>query len=408
MLSAVAGMTKSSHPHQDATWYQSVIHALRRAGIAEPVIVIDLDRLDANADRLARCVPPQRTLRLVQKSLPSLPLLRHLAQRLGTRGLMVFHRPFLNHYATHAPGFDLLLGKPLPAAAAWTFFQRLQAPRFDPARQLRWLVDTPERLAQYLDLARTLGTTLQVSLEIDVGLCRGGVREPAALAPLFALLAAHPQQLRWGGFMGYDSHAVQAPPWSSPAAAAAQSRERYRGFIAWARERHPGLWHDGLCFNGAGSGTVPLHGADTPLTDLSAGSALIKPTDFDVPTLAPLQPAVLLATPVLKVLPQLEIPFVAPLARWAGRWWPGRGQSVFLYGGRLMARPVWPPGLKDNRLYGHSSNQQMMNLPSGTAVAPDDIALWRPTQSEAVLLQHGALVGVRGGEVVAQFAVDPQ
>jgi D-serine deaminase-like pyridoxal phosphate-dependent protein len=208
--------------------------------------------------------------------------------------------------------------------------------------------------------------------------------------------------------MGYDSHAVLAPPWSSPAAAAAQARERYRGFIAWVREHHPALWHDDLCFNGAGSGTLPLHGEDTPLTDLSAGSALLKPTDFDVPTLGPLKPAALVATPVLKVLPQLEIPFIAPLARWAGRWWPGRGQSVFLYGGRLMAEPVWPPGLKGNRLYGYSSNQQMMNLPSGTPVAPDDMALWRPTQSEAVLLQHGDLVGVRGGEVVARFAVDPQ
>lgn len=87
--------------------------------------------------------------------------------------------------------------------------------------------------------------------------------------------------------------------------------------------------------------------------------------------------------------------------------WPGRGQTAFVYGGKLMGRPVWPAGLKGNRLYGESSNQQMMNLPARVPVAPDDVALWRPTQSEPVLLQYGALVGVSGGEVVERFAVDP-
>jgi D-serine deaminase-like pyridoxal phosphate-dependent protein len=391
----------------DAPWYRSVAQALRRAAIGEPVIAIDLDRLDANADRLVNLLPPRRSLRLVQKSLPSLALLRYLAGRVGVQGLMVFHRPFLNHYVEHAPEFDLLLGKPLPVAAAWTFFQQLQGTRGASARRVQWLVDTPERLAQYRDLARTLDTTLRISIEIDVGLCRGGVPVPEALQPFFELLAAFPQQLRWSGFMGYDSHAVQAPWWSSPHGAAQRAQQRYRSFVEWARQRYAQLWHEQLCFNGAGSGTLALHGDTTPLTDLSAGSALLKPTDFDVSTLAALQPAVLLATPVLKVRRQLEIPFLGALAPWTGRWWPGRGQSVFLYGGRLMARPVWPPGLRSNRLYGLSSNQQMMNLPSGAEIAPDDVVLWRPTQSEAVLLQHGDLVGLRHGEVAARFAVDP-
>jgi D-serine deaminase-like pyridoxal phosphate-dependent protein len=391
----------------DATWYRTTVAALQRADIGEPALVIDLDRLAANADTLARLRQPGRALRLVQKSLPSLALLRWLAPRLDVHGLMVFHRPFLNHYAREAPEFDLLLGKPLPVAAAAMFYRALRAPRFDATHQLRWLVDTPERLAQYAQLARTLGTTLQVCIEIDVGLHRGGVPQPDALAPLFAQFEAAPQQLRWAGFMGYDSHAVQAPFWTSPARAVAAANRRYRAFIDWARARHPALWHDALVFNGAGRGTLALHGPDSPLTDLSVGSALVKPTDFDVPTLAALQPAALLATPVLKVLPRLELPFIAPLARVAGRLWAARGQSVFLYGGRQLARPVWPPGLVANRLYGLSSNQQMMNLPRSVPVAPDEIALWRPTQSEAVLLQHGPLLGLRGGEVVERFAVDP-
>ena len=405
---AAAVLTMRTVDQGEHAWYAQVCAALRLAGVGEPALVIDLDRLDANAARVAQWLAPGRTLRLVQKSLPSLALLRYLAPPLRACGLMVFHRPFLNHCARHAPEFDLLLGKPLPVAAAHTFYRELPAgSAFDPRQKLRWLVDTPQRLRQYRELARSLGTCVQVSLEIDVGLCRGGLAEPAALAPLLDAIAADPEHLRWGGFMGYDSHAVKAPPWSSPAAAVAEANERYRAFMQWARQRHPALWRDDLCFNGAGSGTVPLHGRDSPLNDLSLGSALLKPTDFDLPSLAALQPALLLATPVLTVLPRLELPFVAPLARALGRVWPGRGQSVFLYGGRLMARPVWPAGLRTNPLYGQSSNQQMMNLPAGVRVAPDDMVLWRPTQSEAVLLQHGALWGLRGGRLVERFEPDP-
>lgn len=385
---------------EPSAWYERLRSALRRAGVGEPALVVDLDRLEANAQRLASGAPAGRSLRLVQKSLPSLALLRAIAPRLGARGLMVFHRPFLNHCALNAPEFGLLLGKPLPVAAAHSFYEALPA-GIATQRQPLWLVDTDERLAQYQSLARTLGLQLPVCVEIDVGLCRGGVPSPEALGPLLARIAQDAAHLRWAGFMGYDSHAVMAPPWTTPARAVAQANARYRGFVSWARERHAALWHERLVFNGAGSGTLLLHGADTPLNDLSVGSALLKPTDFDLPSLQSLQPALVLATPVLKVQRGVRLPFLGRVP------WPGRGQSVFLYGGRQMARPVWPTGLKANRVYGLSSNQQLMNLPAGAAVAPDDMVLWRPTQSESVLLQHGALLGVRGDEVVERFEVDP-
>jgi D-serine deaminase-like pyridoxal phosphate-dependent protein len=401
-------MSFPSRGADESGWYRSMARAVREAGVGEPALLIDLDRLDANIEQLRSAVPPGRSVRLVQKSLPSLPLIEYVVPRLGVRGLMMFHRPFLNVYAQRAPRHDQLLGKPMPVAAAHAFYEAWRPGcGFDPSTQLQWLVDTEARLAQYLALARTKRLCLQVNLEIDVGLRRGGVPAPEALAPLLALVAANPQHLRWSGFMGYDSHAVQAPPWSSPLQAVARSNARHRGFIAWAQAHHPALFHDRLCFNGAGSPTVTLHSVDTPLTELALGSALVKPTDFDVPSLAMLRPAALIATPVLKVLPHLELPFIEPLARLAGRLLPGRGQSVFVYGGRMMARPVWPPGLRSNRLYGLSSNQQLLNLPAGVPVAVDDSVLWRPTQSEAVLLQFGDLLGVRGGRVVERFAADP-
>lgn len=388
----------------DAPHFQRLSQALDAQGMGEPTLVVDLDALERNIHVLRHLVAPGQALRLVQKSIPSLPLLRFIIERLPCQRLMVFHRPWLNHYAHHAPDLDLLLGKPMPVAAARAYYRDAGiAAGTGP----HWLIDTPERLRQYLDLALDLKQCLSVCLEIDVGLHRGGVSSPDALDTMLDLIRQHPQALRWWGFMGYDAHAAKAPWWSSPSRAVRQSQARYRAFIDHAQTRHPDVWRDDLIFNGAGSPTVALHDATSPLNDLAVGSALLKPTDFDVPTLAAFTPALWLAVPVLKVSPQLEVPFVAPLSRWLGRHLSASAQSVYLYGGRFMAQPVWPRGLRELSIVGRSSNQQLMTLPATPALRPDDWTFWRPTQSEQALLHHGDVLGVRGDRVVARFAVDP-
>ncbi len=391
----------------EANWYRRVAETMRRDGDGSPHLVIDLDRLEANADRIRTLVAPGVRPRLVQKSLPSMPLLRHLAARLGTRSLMVFHRPFLNLYATQAPEFDLLLGKPMPVVAARTFYAELRAGEgFDPERSLQWLIDTDARLAQYQELARALALRLSVSIEIDVGMHRGGLAQVEEVTPLLQRIAADPRHLRFSGFMGYDAHAAKAPPWVGRERAVSESNARYRAFLEFVRQSFAALWRDDLCLNGAGSPSLSLHAQGSPLNDISFGSALVKPTDFDVPTLTELQPACVIAAPVLKVRPGVQIPFLEGPSQLISRFQRDRGQSIFIYGGHWMAKPVWPEGMRENSLYGLSSNHQLMNLPADVEVQPDDVTLWRPTQSEAVFLQFGDLWLVRGGQVVDRWRVD--
>ncbi len=99
--------------------------------------------------------------------------MNYIAQRAGTQKLMSFHQPFLNHDAQVFPQSDILLGKPLPVRSAELFYQTHKGP-FDPAKQLQWLLDGPERLQQYLALAQGLGTRMRINIELDVGLHRGG------------------------------------------------------------------------------------------------------------------------------------------------------------------------------------------------------------------------------------------
>lgn len=391
----------------EAGWYRRLAETMQSEGDGSPHLVIDLDRLEANAQALRGLVAPGVAIRLVQKSLPSMPLLRHLGELLQTRSVMIFHRPFLNLYAEQAPDLDLLLGKPMPVVAVRKFYEELRPGNgFEPERQLQWLVDTDERLAQYQELARGLAIRLSISIELDVGLHRGGLAAVDELSPLLRRIAADPEHLRLSGFMGYDAHTAAAPPWIGREGAVAASNGRYRSFIERLRRDHPSLYREDLCLNGAGSPSLALHASGSPLNEIAVGSALVKPTHFDLPTLTALQPACVIAAPILKVKPGLQIPFLEAPSQFLSRFLRGRGQSVFLYGGHWMARPVWPEGMRANSLYGLSSNHQMMNLPADVAVRPDDITLWRPTQSEAVMVQFGDLWLLRGDHVVDHWPVD--
>ena len=64
-----------------ASYFQQIQTALTRAELAEPVLVIDRDRLDANIDRLIAHLPHGMAYRIVAKSLPSAPLIEYIARR---------------------------------------------------------------------------------------------------------------------------------------------------------------------------------------------------------------------------------------------------------------------------------------------------------------------------------------
>ncbi|PWG74412.1 alanine racemase, partial [Enterococcus hirae] len=83
------------------------------------------------------------------------------------------------------PGVDMLLGKPLPVQAARQFYSETGS-AFDAERQLQWLIDSRPRLEQYLQLANDLDRRLNINLEIDVGLHRGGLTAPNQLDAMIA------------------------------------------------------------------------------------------------------------------------------------------------------------------------------------------------------------------------------
>lgn len=365
--------------------------ALHRAATCQPVLVLDMAAFDHNLDQLAALIPAGMNLRLVAKSLPVPALIDRAASRLGTDRLMSFNLAMLKSFACETAPKNQLLGKPLPVAAAREYLSLgLNAQSF------QWLIDTPERLAQYGALARDSGCDLNICLEIDVGLHRGGFAGPQAVAKAARLLADLPG-LRLTGLMGYDAHLGKVPRfagWRQRQIARVQAR--YRAAVAAVRQVFPDA---ALTLNGAGSPTLPFHTDTGILNEVAAGSVLVKPTDFDLPHLADFRPALFIATPVLKQQAGMQTPVLEILDPVKRLFNPALARSLFIHGGYWKAQPVDPPGLRVNGTYGRSSNQELLNLPAGPEIAVDDFVFLRPTQSEAVMTQFGPIAVYEDGSI---------
>ncbi|MBV1776430.1 alanine racemase [Burkholderiaceae bacterium DAT-1] len=387
-------------------YFADLNQTLRRHGIDRPVLLIDLDRLDRNIDRVRQSIAKgsPKQYRIVVKSIPSPALVDYVAKRSQSTRLMCFHRPFVQAMAQLRPDADILLGKPMPVAALHTFYSTHQGP-FDPAKQLQWLVDTEARLHEYLALAQTMRVRLRVNLEIDVGLHRGGLSDPSQLGSMLKLISDHPDHLQFAGFMGYDAHLMGLPGFL---ARREQPRvhARYEAFVAALKRDFPKLVTPDLTFNGAGSPTFRDYEGETVLNDISAGTCLLKPSHYDIDNLSDFEPATYIASPVLKRLQGGNLPALEELGPLIRGWDVNQAQMYFAYSGNWLADPIAPPGVHPHFAY-TSSNQQGYTASARVQMDVNDFLFLRPTQSEAVLLQFGDLVAVRGKEIVDRWPVLP-
>ncbi|MEW6633744.1 MAG: alanine racemase [Pseudomonadota bacterium] len=368
-----------------SAYFAGLSKALRAADISRPCLVLDRDRLDGNIALVKQRLAPGLEVRLVDKSLPCVPLLSHIAKALGANRFMTFHPPVTQAVLDAFPEGDLLYGKPMPVGAARSALTRGGAGWWS---RVCWLIDTPGRLSEYGALAAALDTELRFAFEVDVGLHRGGFSSPSEIAALEI-----PGGLHCEGIMAYEAHAPEIPGlFGGAARALKKASAEAAGFIDVLKpdQRH--------ILNIGGSKTALLHGAGIA-NEVSIGSAFVLPGDFDKPGLNGFQPAAFIATPILKALdPQLPGPPAVSRLLQALGLFPRKG--CYLYGGKWMAEPAFPEGMKPNGLIGLSSNQQFMGLPAGADVKPGDYAFLRPTQSEAVLQHFGSIAVFAGGRIV--------
>lgn len=389
-------------------YFQQLNQSLQNYKRAIPSLLIDKDRLDKNIATLKQTIPATIGFRIVVKSLPSVELIEHIMERAATNKLMVFHQPFLTDLSSRCDNkADILLGKPMPIQTVHYYYKSLPKNDlgFNPYQQIQWLVDTEERIQQYIDLAKQLGQQLRLNLEIDVGLHRGGFSTIEQMTSALDLLQANSDAVEFSGLMGYEPHIVKLPSiLRSEQKAFDMMVDFYQACKDLIQQNYPKLWREDLTFNGAGSLTFHLYqNGKHPLNEVSAGSCLVKPTDFDSPALATYEPACFIATPVLKKFEGTTIPAIEGMKGILNQLNKSNRQSYFIYGGFWKADYCYPAGTKQNSLFGNSTNQTMLNTPPNVHLAVDDFVFLRPNQSEFVFLQFGKILVLKDREIVEEW-----
>ena len=408
-LAGAIGLTLWARPRDrgenHAPFFKDLSGALDEAQLSGPTLVVDRQQLRDNVQTLLGHITGRFDYRIVAKSLPSIPLLEEVMQASGSNRLMLFHQPFINQVAAQFPDSDILLGKPMPVVAAHNFYREFQGGGFDPARQLRWLVDTPERARQYEALARSLDVHMLACIELDVGLHRGGVASDAELVEMLDVMSGS-EHLHFAGYMGYEPHVVKVP--GDPLTYRDRAMDTYRHYVELGKSHLGQHWPQDALLNAGGSPTYQLYDeGEFPFNELAAGSCLVKPTDFDLPSLADHQPGSWIATPVLKSEDSTAIPGIN-LGPLQAMWDPNRARAVFTYGGYWKAVPESPKGLSTNGLFGRSTNQEMLNHSASVDLKPDDWVFLRPTQSEFVFLQFGDIAVYENGAISERWPVFQQ
>ncbi len=405
-LASILGLTWLLRPKEigadHSPYFESLSAALDEGALAKPTLIIDRENLLANVRTVVKHLADRFDYRIVAKSLPSLDLLKTIMEESGSSRLMLFHQPFINEVATRFPHADVLLGKPMPVAAARNFYHQYEGDEFDSAKQLRWLLDTPQRVEQYSALASELKQEMLVCIELDVGLHRGGVHDNEQLVEMLAGIQKS-QYLKFCGFMGYEPHVTKVP--GDPVKYRDEAMAVYSGYIDAAKEYLGEEWPSDVLLNAGGSPTYQMYNkGEFPFNEISAGSCLVKPSDFDMPSLADHKVASYIATPVLKRLDTLEIPGIN-VGDLQSLWNPNRARTFFTYGGFWKATPESPKGMSTNPVFGHSTNQEMLNGSKNINLQPDDWVFLRPNQSEFVFLQFGDIAVYEGGVIKQRWPV---
>ncbi len=372
-------------------YFAGLSAALKGEGIARPVILLDLDRVDHNLDLISDSL--DNKIRIVTKSLPSLDILKYAHSRTGTNRMMAFHLPFVKSLLHEFPNGLILMGKPFLKNAIHEFFESLRDP--DQVRRavgIEWLVDTPESLVELANLASERGLRLKANLEIDIGLHRGGISSADAVKKMASILVKNRDVIEWSGVMGYEAH---VPHYPDPDAEFTRSMARFANYVDDLISQVPDVQLSSLTLNSGGSSTYDRFNKNNLVNDVSVGSALIKPATFKI--LKGHLAALFIAAPVIRKFPTESRSAVNK----------NEATSLYLYGGGWAADIVYPENISISP-YADPPNQNLLPNQSlyltneQTVINRSDFVYFWPQQSDA-MFQFEDIWVVRNGVIIDRW-----
>lgn len=267
--------------------------AVESAGslISDPVLVVDLDAFDRNADDLARRAGGT-PIRVASKSLRVPALIRRALAHDGFSGVLAFTLAEALWLEEQDISDDIVVAYPSVDRAALA--RLVASPR--AASRITLMVDDVAHLEAVDALRASRAVPIRVAIDVDAGLLLGSqivgpkrspLREPMEVARLARTVSGRPG-FRLVGVLTYEGQVAgvpdDVPGQRAKSLVVRRLKEASLTQLRARRHEIAGALRgiaDLEFWNAGGSGSLEVSAADPEVTEVTAGSGLLVPALFD-------------------------------------------------------------------------------------------------------------------------------
>lgn len=367
----------------------------KRAGRGEPIAICDLAAVDNNLGVVTSFARENGfAVRPALKTFQSPGLSAYILRKLPEPRGLLFHLRMLDEIVAAAPpGTDLMMGYP-PTVGQLEEYLGSNPPPGQRRHRLRILIDSVPLLERLAHLARRTRRRLplDVAIEFDSGMGRGGVDSARELTEMLRILRAERSRLRLGATLCYDGHATLTANAAYRKVVATTSQQRFRDYLAQLADEGAGLYNPTtLIRNGPGSSNYRNWAGTGVANEIGCGSAFVFPGYLNAFDNAGLFPAITQASPMMRITGD------SPSVPYTQTTLPGstHEEIVIEAGPWPGSEIVHPDGLSEDELSGGGF---ALVAPKG-ALELGDYVLMRPEQSEPGIEIFGSVIAARGGTV---------
>jgi D-serine deaminase-like pyridoxal phosphate-dependent protein len=375
----------------------------REIGHGQPVALLDLAAVDQNVKVVVDFARGQGwAVRPAMKTFRSPGLISYVLERMPQPRALIFNLAEVDSIvATAPPNPDLMTGYP-PTFGQLEAFLGRPAPSGQRPHTVRILIDSVPLMVRLAELVQTTPRQLpiDVALELDVGMGRGGFNDGRELQAAIDVFRTVGDRLRLGAVVGYDGHATLTGTGPYRKLVATQAMRAYRQLLQELRKRAGDLYdEEALIRNGPASSNY-RNWRGGPANEISCGSAFLRAGYLDGGyDVRGLTHALTLAGAVIRITSD------SPSVPVTQSTLPGSTkEEIIVQSVGTPEEMVYPPKAQTDELSGAGN---AMVVPKGS-VKLGDYVLYRPTQTEDGITRFQSLVAVREGQVLRVWPTFPQ